>query len=90
MTPRVSADPEGKQRHVVETLTIIDTGTSVLLDAHVRADFTAEIALQALNETACRTYGRPQSITLDRDTRLSSAVPKAVIFRPPWSALARV
>jgi hypothetical protein len=72
---------------VVETLNIIDTGTSVLLDAHVRADFTAETALQALNETL-RTYGRPQCITLDRDTRLSWAVPKVVIFRPPWCALA--
>ena len=40
----VSADPEGKRQHVVETLNIIDTGTSVLLDAHVRSDFTAETA----------------------------------------------
>ncbi len=64
----VPADPAGKRQHVVETLNIIDTGTSVLLDAHVRADFTAETALQALNEIL-RTYGRPQSITLDRDTR---------------------
>ena len=41
-------------------------GTSVLLDAHVRADFTAETALQALAITLAR-YGRPQGITLDRD-----------------------
>jgi hypothetical protein len=40
----VPADPEGKRQHVVETLNIIDTGTSVLLDAHVRPDFTAETA----------------------------------------------
>ncbi len=64
----VPADPAGKRQHVVETLNIIDTGTSVLLDAHVRTDFTAETALEALNETL-RTYGRPQCITLDRDTR---------------------
>src|SRR5712691_3577705 len=44
----VPADPDGKRQHVVETLIIIDTGTSVLLDAHVRADFTAETALEAL------------------------------------------
>src|SRR5437764_9440234 len=44
----VPADPLGKRQHVVETLNIIDTGTSVLLDAHVRADFTAETALEAL------------------------------------------
>ncbi len=64
----VPAEPEGKRQHVVETLNIIDTGTSVLLDAHVRADFTAETALQALASTLAK-YGRPSSITLDRDPR---------------------
>jgi len=44
----VPADPHGKRQHVVETLNIIDMGTSVLLDAQVRADFTAETALQAV------------------------------------------
>ncbi len=62
------ADPDGKRKHVVETLNIIDTGTAVLLDAHVRSDFTAETALQALVSTLTR-YGRPQCITLDRDPR---------------------
>jgi biotin operon repressor len=38
------ADPLGKRQHVIEALNIIDMGTSVLLDAHVRADFTAETA----------------------------------------------
>src|SRR5206468_10853279 len=64
----VPADQEGKRKHVVETLNIIDTGTSVLLDAHVRSDFTAETALAALASTLAR-YGRPQRITLDRDAR---------------------
>src|SRR5205823_14638251 len=64
----VPADADGKQQHVVETLNIIDTGTSVLLDAHVRADFTAETALQALTITLAK-YGRPTCITLDRDPR---------------------
>jgi len=64
----VPADPDGKRQHVVETLNIIDTGTSVLLDAHVRADFTAETALQALARTLGK-YGCPKLITLDRDTR---------------------
>ncbi|MDQ6645444.1 MAG: integrase core domain-containing protein [Chloroflexota bacterium] len=63
-----SAEPGGKRQHVVETLNIIDTGTSVLLDAHVRSDFTAETTLEALARTLVR-YGRPKSITLDRDTR---------------------
>ncbi len=64
----VPADPDGKRQHVVETLNIIDTGTSVLLDAHVRADFTAETALQAVALTLAR-YGCPKLITLDRDVR---------------------
>jgi transposase InsO family protein len=64
----VPADPDGKRQHVVETLNIIDTGTSVLLDAHVRPDFTAETALEALSSTLAK-YGRPASITLDRDPR---------------------
>ena len=64
----VPADPFGKHQHVVETLNNIDNGTSVLLDAHVRSDFTAETALEALASTLAK-YGRPQRITLDRDPR---------------------
>jgi len=60
------ADPEGKRQQVVETLNIIDTGTSVLLAAHVRADFSAETALEALASTLAPS-GRPKCITLDRD-----------------------
>jgi transposase InsO family protein len=65
----VPADPAGKRQHVVETLNIIDCGTSVLLDAHVRTDFTAETALEALSLTLAK-YGCPRSITLDRDPPL--------------------
>lgn len=64
----VPAAPDGKRHHVVETLNIIDMGTSVLLEAHVRSDFTAETALHALARTLVRS-GRPQRITLDRDSR---------------------
>src|SRR5215831_5366032 len=64
----VPADPWGKQRHMVETLNILDTGTSILLDAHVRSDFTAETALQAIASTLAK-HGCPQRITLDRDPR---------------------
>jgi hypothetical protein len=66
---------------VVETLNVLDTGTSVLLDAQVRIDFTAKTALEALADPL-QTYGRPQRITLDRDPRLSSAVRRAVTFPP--------
>ena len=64
----VPADPDGKRQHVVETLNILDMGTSVLLDAHVRPDFTAETALEALAMTLAK-YGRPKRMTLDRDVR---------------------
>ncbi|MFL5693714.1 MAG: integrase core domain-containing protein [Ktedonobacteraceae bacterium] len=64
----VPADPDGKRQHVVETLNIIDTGTSVLLDAHVRSDFTAETAVEAVALTLVK-YGCPQRMTLDRDPR---------------------
>ena len=47
----VPADPHGKKQHVVETLNIIDKGTSVLVAHHVRTDFTAETALAAVAET---------------------------------------
>src|SRR5437870_3539684 len=40
----VPPDPEGKQHHVVETLNVIDMGTSVLIASYVRSDFTAETA----------------------------------------------
>ncbi len=64
----VPADPHGKKQHVVETLNIIDKGTSVLVAHHVRSDFTAETALAAVAQTFAE-HGLPSSITLDRDTR---------------------
>ncbi len=64
----VPADLHGKRQHVVETLNIIDKGTSILVDHHVRSDFTAETALEALAQTFA-SHGFPASITLDRDTR---------------------
>src|SRR6266700_4614573 len=42
---------EGKQQYVVETLNIIDVGTSVLLVSYVCPDFAAETALQAVAHT---------------------------------------
>lgn len=64
----VPAEPEGKRQHSVETLNVIDMGTSLLLDAPLRPDFTAETALQAVAHTL-QTVGVPQQITLDRDPR---------------------
>jgi hypothetical protein len=44
----VPVDPDGKQQHVVEVLDTLDAGTSILLAAQVRPDFTAETALHAV------------------------------------------
>jgi transposase InsO family protein len=86
----VPADPEGKQQHVVETLNIIDMGTSVLLEAHVSSSFTAETALEALARTIAK-YGRPKDITLDRDPRwvgspAGSDFPAALVRFGAWVA----
>jgi hypothetical protein len=40
----VPAEAQGKHQHVLETLNLVDSGTSILLDAQVREDFTAEVA----------------------------------------------
>jgi hypothetical protein len=64
----VPAEADGKQQHVVEVLNTVDTGTSILLNAQVREDFTAETTLEAIVETL-NAQGLPQSITLDRDPR---------------------
>jgi hypothetical protein len=65
----VPPDPEGKQQHVVEILNVVDTGTSILLDSLPRTDYAADTALLALTSTLL-LQGCPQSITIDRDTRL--------------------
>jgi hypothetical protein len=64
----VPGDTDGKKQHVVEVLNTVDTGSSILVNAQVREDFTAETTLEAIVETL-RTQGRPQAITLDRDPR---------------------
>ncbi len=64
----VPADPHGKQQHVVEVLDTVDSGTSILLDAQVRPDFTADTALRAVARVV-QQHGLPQAITIDRDTR---------------------
>ena len=68
----VPADLGGKQQHAVETLNIIDSGTSILLEARVRADFTAATALEAVVD-ALRAHGLPERVTIDRDPRFVGA-----------------
>jgi transposase InsO family protein len=64
----VPAAAEGKRAHVVEVLDTVDVGTSILLNAQVREDFTAETALASVVQTV-RTYGLPARVTTDRDPR---------------------
>jgi transposase InsO family protein len=68
----VPRDPDGKRQHVVEALNCVDCGTSLLLGADVRADFTEETTLTAIAELL-QAQGRPQMITLDRDPRFVGA-----------------
>jgi hypothetical protein len=69
----VPADPAGgKRQHVVEILNTVDTGTSLLLDAHVRDDFTMETSIAAVAELV-RQWGLPVAVTFDRDPRFVGA-----------------
>jgi len=68
----VPADPEGKRQHVVEVLDTVDMGTSILLHAQVRPDFTADTALRAVADLV-QQHGLPTSITIDRDSRFVGA-----------------
>ncbi len=68
----VPAQLDGKRQHVVEVLNAVDRGTSVLVEAQVRADFSAETTLQEV-ASLLRTHGRPQQLTFDRDVRFVSS-----------------
>jgi hypothetical protein len=64
----VKPEPDGKKQHLVETLNMIDTGTSVLLDNPARTDFNAETVIRTMAESL-KSVGCPQQITFDRDPR---------------------
>jgi hypothetical protein len=77
----VPADPDGKRQHLVEPLTIIDSGTSVRLDAHVRADCTAETARPRPGAHPGQVWSAHEHHPGSRSAA-SWAVPQAVIFQP--------
>ncbi len=52
------AERDGKRQHVVEVLNTVDKGTSILVEAQVRADFNAETTLQEI-ASLLRTHGLP-------------------------------
>lgn len=64
----VPADPDGKQQHVVEVLDTVDIGTSLLINAQPRADFTMATAIAAI-ATTVQEQGLPDIVTFDRDSR---------------------
>jgi hypothetical protein len=61
-----------KQQHFVETLNVVDTGTSILVDNPARLDFNAETTIRALT-TVLQKVGCPRQITFDRDTRFMAS-----------------
>lgn len=68
----VQAEPEGKQRHVVEVLNVVDVGTSVLVQAQAQDDFVAETTLEAV-AALFQKQGVPQIVQFDRDVRFVSS-----------------
>jgi transposase InsO family protein len=77
----VPSEPLGKRQHGVEALNCVDCGTSLLVAADVRADFTEETTLTAVADLL-QAHGRPVAITLDRDPRFVGA-PGAGDFPSP-------
>jgi transposase InsO family protein len=65
---QVPADPEGKQRHVVEMANFVDAGTSIWLHREVRGDFDAEALFEVVAQFL-RQHGLPRTLTFDKDPR---------------------
>lgn len=78
----VRADPDGKQQHVVEVFNVVDVGTSLLLDATARADFTAATSVETAADLV-RQQGLPEQVTFDRDPRFVGNV-RARDFPAPF------
>lgn len=64
----VPPDPEGKRQHVIEVLDTVDTGTSLLVNAQPRADFSMATSIAAVAQTV-QDVGVPERVTFDRDAR---------------------
>jgi hypothetical protein len=64
----VPPDPDGKKQHVVEVLDMVDVGTSILIAAEARPDFTMATAIETA-AAIVREQGLPDKVTIDRDPR---------------------
>jgi len=76
------ANGEGKQQHVVESLNVVDVGTSRVVSGQLSSDYTAETVLHAVAEVV-RQQGLPQVVTFDRDPRFVGAW-SGKDFPSPW------
>jgi transposase InsO family protein len=68
----VTVEPDGKKQHVVEVLNMIDEGTSILWEAVVRSDFTAQTVVETFLDVFER-LGLPAELRFDRDPRFVGA-----------------
>ena len=64
----VAPEPDGKRQHGVETLNMVDVGTSILVDNPIRTDFNAETVIDTMAQTF-QQVGCPRRVTFDRDPR---------------------
>jgi transposase InsO family protein len=64
----VPPEPDGKQQHVVEVLDAVDVGTSILIAAEARPDFTMATAIETA-AVIVTEKGLPDMVTIDRDPR---------------------
>lgn len=64
----VPAQQEGKQQHVVEVFDAVDGGTSILIAAEARSDFTMATAIETAAAIVSE-HGLPARVTIDRDPR---------------------
>jgi len=66
--PTIPVNPDGKQGHVVETLNIVDVGTSILVDCIPDSDYHAQSALLGLISVFDH-HGLPERLRMNRDPR---------------------
>jgi len=64
----VPPEVQGKQQHVVEVLDVVDVGSSILIAAEARADFTMATAIETAAAIVSE-QGLPDMVTIDRDPR---------------------
>ncbi len=67
-----TSDPEQRRSHDIETLDVVDAGTSILVANPAHNQFNAETVIETLVEVF-NEYGKPQKVRFDRDPRFVGA-----------------